>query len=161
MVNESAVEEPASRPPRPDRALVIVLAVIVAIVLVALAAILLRGGSEELDPASPEGVVQQYSTAVIGGDEPTAMALLSDRLTTDCEKLPIYTSDGIRVTLLSTTERDESASVSVLIRISYGSDPFGSGESESRQEFELVKEQGEWKIDQSPYELALCDGWNQ
>lgn len=150
----------ASRAAKPDRALVIVLVVIAALVLVALAAILVRGGPEELDPTSPEGVVQRYSAAVIAGDEPAAMALLSDRLVTDCEKMPFYPADGIRVTLLSTAERGESASVSVLIRISYGSSPFGSGETESRQAFQLVNEQGLWKIDVTPYELTVCDGWN-
>lgn len=153
MTNNTA----ASRP-RPDRALVIVLGVIVALVLIALAAILLRGGPKELDPASPEGVVQSYSTAVIAGDTTAARELLSEQLSKECAPVGFYSDPGsIRVTLLEANERDESASVSVLIRVSYGG-PFGSGESESRQMFELVKEQGQWKITRTPYDLAVCEG---
>ncbi len=157
-VNEPTVDEPTRPPDRTNRALVVVLAVIAAIVLVALAVIMFRGGPTELDPASPEGVVQQYSEAVIDGDEPAGMEMLSKRLVTNCAKMGIWTGNGIRVTLLSSAQRETSATVSVLIRISYGGDPFGPSESESRQSFELVKEQGEWKIDKAPFELALCEG---
>lgn len=153
------VKNSASAKAAPDRALVIVLAVIVALVLVAVAAILLRGSPEELDPTSPEGVVQRYSVAMIAGDEATAMGMLSDRLSTGCERLSGNVASDTRITLLKTDDRVESASVSVLIRISDGGGPLSSGEYELREAFQLIKESGVWKVDKAPYELSLCDGW--
>ena len=49
------------------------------------------------------------------------------------------TVEDLRITLLETTERDDTARVSVLIVTVYGSGPLGADEYESEEAFELVK----------------------
>jgi hypothetical protein len=60
------------------------------------------------------------------------------------------------VTLVSTTERPNSADVHVLITTTYEGDILGSGSSSSEAVFDLVKVDHRWKIDTAPWELAVC-----
>ncbi|TFD45173.1 hypothetical protein E3T55_19325 [Cryobacterium frigoriphilum] len=145
------------KPPRPDRTLLIVLGVIAVLVVVSLVVVFSRGEPEALDPATPEGVVQRYSAAVIAGDETAAMEYLAPEVREDCERFTDLQADNLRVVLVSTTERDSSADVRVSIVTTYeGNGPFGSSEFESERTFDLVTVDGEWLIDGSPWELAVC-----
>ncbi|MWB99136.1 hypothetical protein [Agromyces seonyuensis] len=142
---------------KPDRTLVVVLAVLAALVVVASVVVFVGGEPEELDPASPEGVVQRYTEAVIDGDEVAARELLIPEDADDCFHLEPYLGEGVRVTLGSTREDDDSADVEVLIVTTYGQGPFGADESQEEAEFRLVRAGGEWRIETAPWTLAVCD----
>lgn len=137
--------------------LVVILAVLGVLVVVALIAVFTRGEPEPLDPGTPEGVVQQYSAAVIDGDEAAAEEFLVPEIVEDCVRMPTSGSEGMRVTLVDSTERDDTADVEVLIVTTYGDGPFGSSEYEERGVFDLVRVDGEWLIETAPWPLAICD----
>ena len=124
--------------------------------MVALIAVFSRGTPEMLDADTPEGVVQRYSAAVIDGDELTAAEYLTPESVEDCEESFSDGSESMRVTLVSTTVRDESADVRVSITTTYGSRPFGVSESEFVDDFDLVRVDGAWLIDTAPWPLTIC-----
>lgn len=142
---------------RPDRTLIVILAVLAALVIVALVVVFTRGEPEQLDESTPEGVVQQYSSALIEGDEAAAMEYLVPDLADDCVRMTLGDPAGIRVTLVDTTERDDTADVEVLIVTTYGDGPFGSSEYEERGVFDLVLVDGDWRIENAPWPLTICD----
>jgi hypothetical protein len=146
-----------STPASTDRALLIVLSIVGALVLVALIVVFTRGAPPLSDESTPEGVVQRYVTAVLEGDEQEAAEYLTEDAIKDCDTFfPDRTSD-IRVTLVSTTERETSADVRVSIVTSYGDgDPFGGSEYETEDVFDLVKVDGDWVIDLAPWPLSIC-----
>jgi hypothetical protein len=134
--------------------IVALLAGIAAVVLIALVAVLARGPAQ-YDPGTPEGVVQRYSQAVIDGDHATALTYLVPEVAESCEKLPSGSGDH-RMTLLGTTERDDTARVEVLIATIYDSGLLGPGEFESEEAFDLVKDGDSWLIETAPFQLSIC-----
>lgn len=142
--------------PRRDRALWAIVSVIAALVIVALVVVLTRGGPELLDADTPEGVVQRYSAAVIAGDERGAAEYLSPDVADECDTFDSETTDNLRVTLVSTTQRDDTADVRVLITTIYENGPFGIDEQEFQDDFDLVRIDGEWLIEGVPWPLNIC-----
>lgn len=143
---------------KPDRIILVLLGIIGVLVVVALAVVFARGDPAPLDEASPAGVVQRYSTAVIDGDIATAETYLTDSARTVCRGSFSGEPRPARVVLVSTTERDQSATVKVSMVNSYQDGPFGPSEYEMEDIFTLVKEDGNWKISQAPYMLMACSG---
>jgi len=139
-----------------DTALWAVIAVIAVLVIVALVVVLTRGTPEPLDADTPEGVVQLYSTAVIAGDERGAAEYLSPDIADDCDTLESESTDNLRVTLVSTTERDDTADVRVSITTIYENGPFGIDEQEFEDDFDLVRIDGDWLIEGVPWPLTVC-----
>ncbi|GAA3214195.1 hypothetical protein [Microbacterium terregens] len=125
------------------------------VVVIALIAVLARGGPTQLDAATPEGVVQRYSQAVVDGDVPAALSYLLPEVADSCERVPLGTDDR-RVTLVESTVRDDSATVHVLVVTVYGSGPLGASEYESEEVFELVRANGDWLIEMAPWQFAVC-----
>lgn len=148
-----SMEAPAAKP---DRTLLVILGVIGALVIVALVVVFTTGAPAPLDESTPEGVVQRYSAAVIDGDEAAAIEYLVPELGDSCERTGIGPVDGMRVTLVSTTERDDSADVKVLMITSYDSGLFGSSEYEEEAVFDLVAADGGWLIETAPWSLSIC-----
>ncbi|HEY9497838.1 MAG TPA: hypothetical protein VIQ78_02310 [Terrimesophilobacter sp.] len=142
--------------PKPDRTLLVILSIIAALVVIALAVVFLRGTPGVLDRATPEGIVQAYSTAVIHGDRAAAKEFLAKDLRDNCETVEPGLTGGMRVTLVSSTVRTDSATVRVSVVTNYGNGPFGSSESESDAAFDLVNEGGSWAIANAPWQLTLC-----
>ncbi|WP_255768800.1 hypothetical protein [Pseudarthrobacter sulfonivorans] len=143
---------------KPDRTLIAILAVIALLVVVALAVVFTRGGPETLDASTPQGVVQRYSTAVIAGDTATANSYLTDTAKSVCRGYYESGQRPVRVVLIATTERDDSALVRVSLVSSGGGGPFGPSEYEMEDRFALVKASGSWRIEQAPYQLVSCTG---
>lgn len=142
---------------RPDRTLLAILAAIAVIVVVALIAVFTRGAPAPVDEATPAGVVQRYSAAVIAGDETAAATYLTDAARNRCSSgMERMSGDNLRVTLVSTTERPASADVRVLITVSEGGGPFGSAEYQIEDGFDLVKTGDKWLIDRAPWQLTVC-----
>lgn len=146
-------------PRKPDRILLALIGVVALLVVVALAVVFSRGGPPPLDPASAAGVVQRYSAAVIDGDTETADGYLTDNARSVCGG-GYYSGEPepSRVVLVSTTERNDSATVRVSIVHSAQDGPFGPSEYETEDSFRLSKVDGKWLIDQAPYPLQACDG---
>ncbi|MDQ0076050.1 hypothetical protein [Arthrobacter oryzae] len=141
---------------KPNRILVIIVAIIAVLVVAALAVVFSRGEPALLDESTPQGVVQRYTAAVIGGDETAAMAYLTETARTQCVDFERASTDNLRVTLVSTTERAASADVRVLIVVSNGSAPFGNSEYATEDVFDVVKTNGKWLIDSAPWQLRVC-----
>ncbi|QKJ18756.1 hypothetical protein [Microbacterium hominis] len=141
-----------------SRALIIgILVAIVAVVVVAIVAVFAGGDPAQRDPATPEGVVQRYAQAVIDGDIDGARSYLVEDAADPCDRVePI---DGaVRVTLIDTVERDDSARVSVRITSGFGSGPLGTSEFESDGVFDLDRSGDGWLIATTPWELTVCAG---
>jgi hypothetical protein len=132
--------------------------VLVAIAIVALVAVLaVKEPTAQLDKDSPEGVVQQYLTAVTEKDFNQAMNYLaSDSKCTIQDFERAYVQDSLRIGLSDLTTTANSASVTVRIETSNG-DPFGSSYSES-QTFRLTKDDSGWKITGIPWPTYECGG---
>lgn len=141
---------------KPNRILVVILAVIAVLAVAALAVVFSRGEPALLDESTPQGVVQRYSAAVIDGDESAATAYLTETARTQCVDFERASTDNLRVTLVSTTERASSADVRVLIVVSNGGGPFGNSDYEMEDVFDLVKTDGKWLIDSAPWQLRVC-----
>ncbi|MEO5321336.1 hypothetical protein PV761_22475 [Arthrobacter sp. CC3] len=141
---------------RPHRILVVILAIIGVLAVAALAVVFSRGEPALLDESTPQGVVQRYSAAVIDGDEAAAQAYVTETARTQCVDFERSSTENLRVTLVSTTERATSADVRVLMVVSNGSGPFGNSEYETEDVFDLVKTDGKWLIDSAPWQLRVC-----
>lgn len=154
-------EEPGPEKPRrarPDPTLLGVLAAIALIVIIALAVVFTRGEPAPLAASTPAGVAQRYAAAVIAGDEAAASAYLTPAARSRCTAEPRPMARNLRVTLVSTTERAESADVRVLITVSEPGGPFGSAEYQVEDVFDLVRSGNGWLIDTAPWQLAVCPG---
>ncbi len=143
---------------KPDRSLIVALSITAVVVMVSLIVVFSRGTPELRDPSTPEGVVQRYAAAVISGDEAVARTYLTEAAGEQCNQFENVATDNIRVTLLSTTERADSADVKVLIVTSYEGGPFGNSEDESEEVFDLVRADVTWTIVRAPYQLTVCTG---
>jgi hypothetical protein len=155
---ESEPEPSASNPPaaRPDRALLVVVGVVLVLVLVALVVVFTRGEPAQLEEGSPGGVVQRYSAAALDGDDAVAGEYLSPSALADCDSAATPDTDDTRITLVDVDERESSADVRVSIVTSYDGGAFGSSEYESEDAFELVKVGGDWLIERAPWQLTVC-----
>jgi hypothetical protein len=151
-------EPRASARRRPDRTLLVLLAVVVGLVVVAIA-VVLSTGTPALRPAdTPEGVSQRYARAVISGDQLGAEEFLSESSRERCNSsAPLY-SENVRVALVGSEQRGDAATVRVSVTVSYGEPPFGFEESTSDGVFRLVKEDGQWRIETVPWQLETCAG---
>ncbi|MBT2567854.1 hypothetical protein J7I84_15370 [Arthrobacter sp. ISL-85] len=153
MDDSAATDRPARRP---DRILLALVGVVVVLVVVALAVVFTRGEPAALDEASPAGVVQRYSKAVIDGDASTAASYLTEGAKSRCRGTYTGEPAPARVVLISTTERTDSATVKVSIVRSTPGGPFGPSEYEMEDVFSLLRVSGKWMIDQPPYPLMGC-----
>lgn len=125
------------------------------VVVIALIAVFVRSAPAQYDERTPEGVVQRYAQAVVDGDIDTALTYLVPEIADSCEEVPAGTED-VRVTLLETTEREDSARVEVLVATVYGSGPLGTSEYEYESAFRLVKVGDDWRIRSAPWEFVVC-----
>lgn len=140
-----------------DRSLLVVLVVVAVVVVAALVAVFARGGAQQLDPASPEGVVQTYATAVLSGDLDTARELsVESHAGSECEPVSTYVDSGTRVTLVNTLVSDDTAVVNVNVSSGYGG-PFGSDSGyQDRFELERLGSAGGWVVTSSPWMFQVC-----
>jgi hypothetical protein len=141
---------------KPDRTLIVIVSLIAAVVVLALIVVFTRGAPAALDPATPEGVVQSYSQAVIAGDRAAALDLLTADVRENCDRAEPYATTGLRVTLISTNVTGDNALVRVTISSNSGGGAFGGSDYESESTFSLTKEGGAWRLNTAPWELTLC-----
>lgn len=137
-----------------NRVLAIVAAV-VAIVAIVVAALTASWTVSDRDPASPEGVVQTYLTAVFDGRTADAAALLDP--TGDCTADNLdtaYVQRSARVDLVETTLSGDTAQVKVRVEFS-NDDPFGGSYGEDHT-YRLLRVEGVWRITGVPWPLYGC-----
>ena len=139
-----------------------VLAIIAGLVAVALAVVFFRGQPEPLPESTPAGVVQRYAAAVLDGDEAAARRYSTDgRFGTGqpgapCTRAERPPAGALRVTLVSSVERADTAEVHVVLATSDGSGPFGNSEYESEAVFGLERVNGNWLVATAPWQFTIC-----
>jgi hypothetical protein len=138
-----------------DRTLVFILSVIAALVILSLVVVFTRGEPDPLDPSTPAGVVQTYATLVLEGDELGAAEYLTPGALDSCVDPGYRPQSEMRLRLLGTEERSDSADVRVVITEYYG-DGIGRSEYDTEDVFDLVKIDGEWRISNAPWQLTVC-----
>ena len=124
-------------------------------VLVVLAAVFSFVGDAELDPDTPEGVVQDYLRAVIAGDRPEARSYLAEELDGCGTRFPRYLADqAYRIEWLDTTLGEGEAWVTVSVA---GSDPgiFGGYRPET-YEYRLIPESAGWRVTHQEWPWYEC-----
>jgi hypothetical protein len=153
LEDDEAMDRPATRP---DRTLVAILAIIAILVISSLVVVLTRREAAVLDPSTPAGTVQAYAAAVIDGDRRAAATYLTHDARDRCDPMMPRPSGTLRVRLLTTDERADSARVRVLVVQSSGGGPLGSSDYDTEDAFDLVKVAGQWKVDTAPWQLSVC-----
>lgn len=143
-------------PKKPDRVLVAIVAAVAVLVALSLVLVFSRGEPAPLDASTPEGVVQRYAAAVIGGDEATAATYLTEAARKTCQHTDYPATEDLRVVLVSTTVREDTADVEVSLVASAEGGPFGPSEYSYDDVFDLAKVDGQWLIDTAPWQLAIC-----
>ena len=142
---------PASRRP-----LWIALGAVALIVAVCLVVVFTRGQPAAPDPQSPAGTVQSYVTAVLEGDDAVALELVTADIRQDCTETEPYFNDDMRVTWGGTTERDDTATVTVTTTY-VTSGLFGGSEYSDQDRFHLEQSGDTWVITAAPWSFAICD----
>jgi hypothetical protein len=147
-------------PPAADRSLLYVGLGIVVLVLAAAAAVLLLGSRSATTFAAdtPEGVVQRHLAAYEDDDYDAAWAAFSsevqdlmplDEYRRAARDFGSYADTGSRRILFDDVETEgDRARVRLTVEEFYGGGPFGGGDTfRSSREIALVREAGEWRID--------------
>lgn len=140
---------------RPDRALISILAFIGVIVVIAVIVVFTRGGAADVDPTTPEGVVQTYTRAVIDNDYTTALDSLTSDVRENCDRVEPRSLQGLRMTAISTKIVDDTAFVRVTIE--QGSGAYGGSSYEYEDSFSLLRVGDDWKITLAPWALVTCE----
>lgn len=139
-----------------ERVLFVVVAGIAVLVVVAGAVAALRPATE-FDPGTPEAAVQGYLQAVLDGDEEEAEGFLASGSGCDAEDIErARTDESARVVLRDSEVEDGTAQVEVEIVFSSTGDPFDTYEYSEDRAFELVDEDGEWRLTDEPWPVFSC-----
>jgi hypothetical protein len=111
----------------------------------------------ELDPASPEGTVQQYLDALGRGDFDTAASFWATTGCTPESEIPTMPTD-VAAALEDVTE-DGDGAVTVVVRITQSPSDLMGGAYDYQEWFRLVDEDGTWRIEQPawPYYDQFCE----
>ena len=127
----------------------------VAVIALAVGIITATQSPTSLDPDSPQGVVQQYMTAVFDHRNDDAAKFLDATGKCTVDDLDRYgMQQDARVDL--TSSEVSGATARVTVSIEYGSgDPFGSGWSEEKT-LRLAKVGSSWMITGIPWPLYDC-----
>ncbi len=136
--------------------LLIALGAAALLVAISLIVVLTRGAPVAMHPDSPEGVVQRYAQAVIDDDLHTARGLLAPSRAAQCEEMTPEPDPGIRLTLVRTDERENTATVHVEMSVSSGNGLFGPSDSVWRESFDLERTPEGWGITRAPWQFMVC-----
>lgn len=140
---------------RPNRVLAIVVGGIAVIAVVAGVLAATRPVAT-YDRSTPEGVVQAYLEAVVGGDHQEAAGFLAKDSGCTVEDLDrAQTPDGVRVVLRDSEVRGDTAQVKVDVVLSTGG-PLDSSEFAEEHTFRLTRTPGSWRITGEPWPMYEC-----
>ncbi len=132
-------------------------AVAVLVVTLAVVAALVSANRDrpDLDPATPEGVVQLYVSALFDDSVAAAVEYLDPALGCSDPLPEVYTSDVARVAVASSRISGDTATVD--LRIEEGSQ-LGGGWSH-RETFRLRRDGETWLITGNPWPIYSCERW--
>lgn len=136
-----------------NRSLVVAAIGLVVLVIAAVAAVVGTGSVADLDPESPEGVVQRYVQAILDGDDDTALALLVDP-ERDCFERE---RDDFRMTLAGVEIDGDRAEVEVSITRGGGDPPFDGYPYATEDVFDLRRIDEDWRISEAPWQFQICE----
>ena len=140
---------------RPNLVLAVVVGAVAILVVVA-AVVAASRTPPRADPATPQGTVQLFVTAVLDGDDEEAVALLDPAL--GCRvPLPQRGWSGTRATFAVVGSRDFGDRASVEIDVTeYRSGGLFDAYSH-RESYQLVAEGGGWLITGEPWPVYVCE----
>ncbi len=144
------------RTPGSDRR-ILLWSVIAIVLLVSIAFAVTFIENPELDPDTPEGVVQRYLQAIIDGEEGAARAYLSDRLQGKCTNLYRYSyrsERSVRIEWLRTTVDGSTAYVD--IRETEGWPDIFDHYNENERVFTLALTDEGWRITHQKWPWYEC-----
>ncbi|MEP7082094.1 MAG: hypothetical protein ABI841_03855 [Chloroflexota bacterium] len=149
-------QEPPTQAGRESRSLLYIGAGILALLLVSVVVVLALGRTATSDyPAdSPEGTLQRYFAAFEDGDYEAAYAYFSERvkeqMSVDDYRRSIGMYQGApgaqRVLFQGTSGEGDRVRVDLVVEYFYD-DGFGGGSSSQPRQVSMVREDGEWRID--------------
>ena len=116
-----------------------------------------RRTTPDLDPHTPEGVVQEYLKAVIAGNYPVAASLLSP--SSGCSARDVasaFAPGSAQIVLDHTAVNGDHAVVTVDVTEGSGDDPFGASGYSHTERITVQRDGGVWKITGSPWLLPSC-----
>lgn len=126
-------------------------------VFIVVAAVLATRPAPDLDPTTPEGVVQTYSRAMLSGDVAAGRALTTPALQSRCPTPPLAPPEpGTSLDLVGTSISGDRAVVRVQIIHRGGNSPFDLNEYRTEDAFELLRIDGAWRVNQAPWEIDPC-----
>lgn len=126
------------------------------VLLLAATAVVLGADSvTDLDPDSPEGVVQRYVNALIEGDEQAALAL---KAVSDDGCFGEPDPKDFRLTLSDVEVNGSRATVEVGIARSGGDPPFDQYSYVRDEQFELIQVGSDWRVAETPFDFRICEG---
>ena len=138
---------------RQDIVLLVVAALVV--VLAVIAAVAGGRGAPAPDPSTPEGVVQQYVTAVVEADQAAMAALLDPAL--GCEPPFYYGSATASASLAVVSTRIDGDRATVVVEITEGGGgPLPGGRYTHRESFDLVASGDSWLVTGMPWPVYEC-----
>jgi hypothetical protein len=141
---------------RPDRVLALLVGAIVFLAVVA-GVVVANRSAPDVDPGTPEGVVQQYLQAVVDGDYPAAADLLAPSSGCDLSDVSAaYAPGSAQVVLKDTAVDGDRAVVTVDVTEGAGDDLFGSSGYSHTERVTVVRDDGAWKIAGSTWLLYSC-----
>lgn len=112
----------------------------------------------DLDPGTPGGVVQQYVTAVMGGDNDSAADLLASSTECDAGDLDrAYVDPASRIEMLESAIDGDRARVRIAVETPSG-DLVQSMWTDERT-IRLEQVNGRWQITGVPWPLYECGVW--
>lgn len=131
-----------------------------AVVLLAILAgvVVANRSAPDLNPDTPEGVVQQYLKAVVAADYPVAAGLLSP--SSGCglpDVAAAYGPGSARIVLDHTAVTGDQAVVTVKVTEGTGDGPFESSGYSHTERVTVQREGAAWKITGSPWLLPSCN----
>lgn len=129
--------------------------------MVVLAAVVLlfsaNRSTANLDPGTPEGVVQSYLTAVLEGDYVEAARHLDPSSGCDVEDLDrMGTVEPARAVLVDSQVNGDTARLTVRVTMTAG--PFEAEEFSENHIFRLTRTGQDWKLSGTPWPLYGCEG---
>lgn len=141
---------------RPERSIIVVGALVLLLVALAVVTVVALGStaSDDFPADSPEATVQRYITAISERDSETAYGLLSERAQqmftpedfSDALRYNVRDVDNQRIRIGQVERNGDRATVHLMIDRFWGSG-VDFNRSTSRTPIPVVRDEGEWKID--------------
>jgi hypothetical protein len=119
-------------------------------------------GPKELPAGTPEAAAQDYLEAVIEGEDEAVLDLLAANRVPACRnelgRTGNYGMSGVGFELDNVEITGDTARVELTQRSSSSGDPFEGTRRFGEQYVELIRENGEWKVDGAswPWRLESC-----